>query len=307
MRDVFIRTVEAGLVANPEVVVITADLGFGVLDSIATNHPDRFINVGVAEQNMAMIAAGLALEGHRVITYSIGNFPTLRCLEQLRNDVAYHGLPVTVVSVGAGFSYGPLGASHHATEDLAVMLSVPGFDVISPGCEWEVRAIAEQLLVATGPAYLRLDKSAAPDTGIEGETLAYGAIRTVREGARTAVLATGGILGEAVQAWEQAHRQGTPFSLYSVPFLRPFDHEGLSEIIAGHDNMVTLEEHVATGGLAATVAQSAAEHAPRPVRLIRMSLPSAFEKSVGSQAYLRTRNGLDCGALLARLRDLGHG
>jgi transketolase len=307
MRDVFVRALETGLDKNPDVMVMTADLGFGVLDSIATNHPDRFINVGVAEQNMAMIAAGLALEGHRVFTYSIGNFPTLRCLEQLRNDVAYHSLPVVVVSVGAGFSYGPLGASHHATEDLAVMLSVPGFDVVSPGCEWEVRAITEQLLVTDRPTYLRLDKSAAPDTGTDGDTLTYGAIRQVRHGSRTAVLATGGVLGEAVRAWEQTELEGAAFSLYSVPFLRPFDHATLAAIVDGHDKIVTLEEHVATGGLAATVAQSVAEHGSRSVRLSRMSLPSAFEKSVGSQSYLRNRNGLDCDALLVRLREIGHG
>ena len=120
MRDSFIKELERLTIIHPEIILLTGDLGFGVLDNYKKNFPDNYINVGVAEQNMSGIAAGLAFEGRVVFTYSIANFPTLRCLEQIRNDICYHDLNVNIVCIGAGFSYGALGMSHHATEDISI-------------------------------------------------------------------------------------------------------------------------------------------------------------------------------------------
>src|SRR6266853_1036746 len=120
MRDVFIKTLSALAPARPEIMLLTGDLGFGALDGFFAEFPRQIVNVGVAEQNMSGLATGLALEGHTVFTYSIGNFPTLRCLEQIRNDICYHGANVKIVTVGGGLAYGPLGSTHHTTEDLAI-------------------------------------------------------------------------------------------------------------------------------------------------------------------------------------------
>ena len=131
MRDAFVKVLTDMAPEHPELMFLTGDLGFGVLDNFITRFPRQFLNVGVAEQNMAGLAAGLAMEGHSVFTYSIGNFPTIRCLEQIRNDICYHGANVKIVSVGGGMSYGPVGMSHHATEDLAILRSLPGINILA--------------------------------------------------------------------------------------------------------------------------------------------------------------------------------
>jgi len=133
MRDAFIRTLLDVAARDPRVMLVTGDLGFNVLEPFAERFPEQFLNAGVAEQNMTGVAAGLALSGHVVFTYSIANFPTLRCLEQIRNDVCIHGANVVVVAVGGGLAYGNLGATHHGTEDLAIMSALPAMTVFAPG------------------------------------------------------------------------------------------------------------------------------------------------------------------------------
>ena len=137
MRGVFVEQLTQIAAERPEVMLLTADLGFGVLENFARRFPKQFLNVGIAEQNMTSVATGLALEGAIVFTYSLGNFPTLRCLEQIRNDACYHNANVKIVTVGGGMSYGAVGASHHATEDLAILRALPGTTVVSPGDDWE--------------------------------------------------------------------------------------------------------------------------------------------------------------------------
>src|SRR5438132_7916210 len=154
MRDAFVDSLGLAAAADRRVMVVTGDLGFGVLDRFATQFPDQYLNVGVAEQNLTGVATGLALDGHIVFTYSIANFPTLRCLEQIRNDACYHDANVKIVAVGGGLAYGALGISHHATEDLAVMRAMPGLTVAAPGDPLEVRAVTAALAALDGPAYL---------------------------------------------------------------------------------------------------------------------------------------------------------
>src|SRR3954463_8773160 len=182
MRDHFVKRLSQLAAADPRIVLLTADLGFGVLTDFAAKFPKQFLNVGVAEQNMTGVATGLALEGRIVFTYSIGNFPTLRCLEQIRNDAAYHDANVNVVSVGGGFSYGALGMSHHAMEDLSIMRAIPGITVVAPGDDWETAESVTALAQAPGTTYLRLDKSTAGRTQRDGEIFQIGRARRLKEG-----------------------------------------------------------------------------------------------------------------------------
>ena len=160
MRDEFIRALTTIAADRPEVMLITGDLGFSVLDEFRARFPRQFLNIGVAEQNMTGVATGMSLEGRVVFTYSIGSFPTLRCLEQIRNDVCYHSANVKIVCVGGGMSYGPVGASHHATEDLAIMRCLPNMVVVSPGDPWEATEATKAVTELPGPAYLRRNLSA---------------------------------------------------------------------------------------------------------------------------------------------------
>ena len=176
---------------------------------------------------MSGLAAGLAMEGHIIFTYSIGNFPTLRCLEQIRNDICYHNANVKIVCIGGGMSYGAVGFSHHATEDLAILRSLPGMLVLSPCDLWEAAEAARYLVSHRGPAYLRLDKSAAPATVRLGEVFRPGCIRTVRKGSDVTLAATGGILAEALLAADALAEQGVLCRVLNVHTIKPIDTDTL--------------------------------------------------------------------------------
>lgn len=303
MRDRFIKALLDMARQQRDVILVTGDLGFGVLDGFVKELPAQFINAGVAEQNMTGLAAGLALEGKTVFTYSIANFPTLRCLEQIRNDVAYHNASVNVVAIGGGFSYGALGMSHHATEDIGIMRTLPGLRVYAPCDEVETAAIVEHLVAQPGPSYLRLDKSKVTQTAVS-EGYAHGRLRCLREGRHVAMLGYGGIVAEVLAAAAALEAEGIHCSVYSAHTLKPFDSEGLLRISREHDALLTVEEHVPNGGLASLVADTLVSAMQLPKRLGRMCLPDAYSAIVGSQEYLRTRHGLDAAAITARVREL---
>ena len=304
MRTAFIETLTEMAAKDPSLFLITGDLGFGVLVDFAARFPDQFLNVGVAEQNMTGVATGLAMTGRKVFTYSIANFTTLRCLEQLRNCVAYHELPVTAVAVGGGFSYGPLGFSHHATEDLAILRALPGLAVCSPGDKWETRELTRALIARGGPAYLRLDKMPADDTVLEEEAFELGKPRVVRPGYDVAILATGGVLGEALTAHEELKADGIDARVLSVHTLKPLDGGPIVDAATQTRGIVTVEEHARSGGLAGAVAEVLMDAAAPIEGFVRLGLDDQFTTVVGSQPYLRQRYGVASGAIVAAARGL---
>lgn len=299
MRDAFIARLESLAQANSRVFLITGDLGFAVLEAYARRFPRQYLNAGVAEQNMTGLATGMALEGRIVFTYSIANFPTLRCLEQIRNDAAYHDANVKIVAIGGGFSYGVLGMSHHATEDLAILRAIPSITVVAPGCLWEAEEATEAVVGTPGVCYLRLDKSDAGRTNHEGECFALGKIRTVREGNDVTLLATGGILGVALRAAEQLAADGISARVLSAHTLRPFDAATVFRACRETGGIITIEEHVVDGGLGGLVAETCLEAGIIPRAFRRIGLRSGFSSIVGSQDYLRAHYGMDEAAIVA--------
>jgi transketolase len=299
MRDKFVETLSEIAALDPRVMLITADLGFGVLDRFAKEFPSQYLNVGVAEQNMMLVATGLALDGRCVFTYSIGNFPTFRCLEMIRNDSAYHNADVKVVSIGGGFSYGPLGMSHHATEDLAVMRAIPEVTVFAPSSRLEVSGATTALAQSAGTGFLRLDK----DPGVDGpqeELFEPGRPRCIRRGSRVAILTCGGILSEVVKAADELVGEGISPSIFSIHTLAPMQPTPFVEIAQGHEVLITVEEHVLPGGLGSAVLEVLNDAAcARPIHRIGLR---SFSSAVGSQQYLRRLFGLDAGAIIARTR-----
>ena len=298
MRDTFVRTLTEIAAERAEVMLLTGDLGFGVLDEFAARFPRQFLNMGVAEQNMTGVAAGLALEGHVVFTYSLGNFPTIRCLEQVRNDVCYHQANVKIVTVGGGMAYGPLGASHHATEDLAILRSLPNMMVVSPGDLWEVAHATRALVDHPGPAYLRLDKSAAQPSHQPSEQFRLGRARMIRDGGDLTLVATGGILEEAVRAADLMKLQGVSCRILSIHTVKPLDTEALEAAARETGGLVVIEEHTVDGGLSGAVAENLMELGVSPGFFVRMGLPSCFSSTVGTQHYLRAVYGLDAKAIV---------
>lgn len=275
---------------------ITGDLGFGVFGDFQRDFPKQYLNVGVAEQNMIALATGLALEGRIVFAYSIGNFPVLRCLEQIRNDAAYHEANVKVVSIGGGFSYGPLGMSHHATEDLAVTRSMPSLSTLVPGTRDDVRHAFDQCLATPGTCYLRLDKSAGVESP-DAEPWRRERWRRMREGEDAVIIATGGILGEAQQAAELLATEGIDVAVVNATNLEPLEVGEVLRVVAGAPLVMTVEEHVVRGGLGGAVAEAMAE-AGLSSRLLRRGIGRQFMSMVGSQSYLRQQCGLDAKSLV---------
>lgn len=303
MRDRFIQTLSRLAESDQRIMLITGDLGFGVLNDYRQRFPRQFINAGVAEQNMTLVATGMALEGHIVFTYSIGNFPTLRCLEMIRNDAAYHGANVKVVSIGGGFSYGPLGISHHATEDIAILRALPDVTSISPTSLWEVTHATEAITRLPGTCFLRLDKDAGPDCA-EAEPFVLGVPRRLRRGSDVVFFTTGGILSEVTKAADALARDGVSASIYSVHSLNPVVAAPFVAASHNHRAVITVEEHTIHGGLGGLVLETLGDAGAFPARFLRIGLDGCFSSVVGSQAYLRTHYRMDAPAIVERTRQL---
>lgn len=298
MRTAFMRALFDEAARDPRITLVVGDLGFSVVEEFASKFPSQFLNAGVAEQNMTGLAAGMALAGRTVFTYSIANFPTLRCLEQIRNDVCYHNANVKVVAVGGGFAYGALGASHHATEDLAIMRALPNMTVLAPGDPVEAESVARCAATTPGPAYVRLGKAGESRVHAGPIDFEMGRVITVREGTDVALLSIGGMLPDVVAAADALSRtHGIEARVLSVHTLKPLDTQAVVAAARETDLVVTIEEHSEIGGLGSAVAEVLAELEQPFARLRRMALPSAFSARTGSQKYMRASFGLTCEAI----------
>jgi transketolase len=294
MRTAFIEQLVLEARKNPKVFLIVGDLGFSVVEPFANEFPDRFLNAGVAEQNMTGIAAGLAKEGYTVFTYSIANFSTLRCMEQIRYDVCYHNLDVKVVAVGGGFAYASLGPSHHATEDLGMMRTIPNIKVLAPGDPVEARLITTLLCNTPGPAYLRLGKAGEPVVHRDLQELKIGESVNVISGKEVAVLTTGSMLK---YAHDQIVNRNMGWSLYSFPFLKPIDFKGLQFLAEKYKEIMTLEEHQRSGGFGSAVLEAFNDLQEKGIiknspKVKRISIPDEFISIAGSQEFIRAKAGL---------------
>ena len=293
MRDSFVTTLIELAKQNKSIELLTGDLGFGVLKPFWEQCPDQFTDVGIAEQNMTAMAAGMALEGKTVFTYSIGNFPTLRCLEQIRNDCAYHHANVKIVCVGGGFVYGSLGMSHQATEDLAVLRALPNVIVMAPGDAMEAEACTRALAMTPGTAYLRLGRGGEKRIRDEIKSFQIGRAVPVYSGERIALLSTGAIFDEVQLAYELLKKAGFDPAVYTFPTVKPIDRELIERISRDFELIVTVEEHTVVGGFGSAVAEVMAEVSGKTARLLRIGVEDQYCVRVGDQKYLREQYGLD--------------
>lgn len=302
MRDSFIEWLTKKAEFDKNIVLITGDLGFGVLDNFSKLYPKQFINAGVAEQNMTGMACGLAMQGFKVYTYSIGNFPTLRCLEQIRNDVCYHNADVTVVSVGGGFSYGQLGVSHFATEDLAIMNALPNIEVICPASKAQIESLLDEMDKIARPKYLRLDKDSADDIIFPNSSLDK-PIR-VRDGDAISILSTGPIIKEADKAAKSLAKEGIECRIISVQSLSSIDIKEIKLACEETEGIVTLEEHVSSGGLGSIVADLCLSNKINPKNFLKISIPNEYPSEVGDQNHLRHFYELDASSIHSKIYNL---
>lgn len=302
MRDAFVNKLTKLAEADEDIVLLTGDLGFGVFENFESKFPGQYFNVGVAEQNMTGLAAGLALEGKKVITYSIANFPTLRCLEQIRNDGCYHDLNITIVASGGGFSYGSLGMSHHATEDIGILRALPAMRVVAPGTAWEASEAIEALVKGDGVGYLRLDKTVANENKNHLFSLDH-SIRYV-EGAELTLIATGGILRDTIQASELLKEHGIDTRVVSMNSIKPIDKDMIIAAVKETGGIVTIEEHNIDGGLGSAVAEVCMDNGFIPKKFLRIGINNQYSSIVGSQDYLKAHYQIDAIAIFKRVKTL---
>ena len=292
MRTAFIKTLEELAKVDGNIFLIVGDLGFGVTNDFEKNYPKQFLNAGVAEQNMSGIAAGMALSGKTVITYSIANFPTIRPLEQIRNDICYHNANVKIVAVGGGFCYGALGPTHFATEDLAVMRALPNLTILAPGDPWEASAATEAMIKYNGPVYLRLGRAGEPNVHNGPVKFEIGKALLIKEGNDVTIIAIGGMVYNSLKAAEELGKTGLSVRVISIGSLKPIDFTCVLKAANQTKAIVTVEEHSVIGGLGSAVAEILSEENIN-IPFKRLGVPSEFTERVGDQEWFLSKYNLD--------------
>lgn len=292
MRNAAVKKLTALAERDSNIILMSADLGYGVLNDYREKLPHQFFNSGICEQNMTSVAAGMALEGKTVFTYSIANFPTLRCLEQIRNDAAYNRANVKIIAVGGGFAYGDLGMSHHATEDIAVLRALPDVTVFAPGDLSEAEAAVELAYRTPGTCYIRLGKGGEPRIHASSDGLPIRRGICLMDGKSVCIFSSGGILGETKKAAETLNAAGISTALYSFPMVKPLDEKLVRECAQKFDLIVTVEEHNIVGGFGGAIAEILSEMPSKKAYLKRIGLCDTYTRVVGDQTYLREYYGL---------------
>lgn len=304
MRNTVIDEIEKLAADDSRIMVVTADLGYDVLEGFAERFPTRFFNVGISEQLMASSAAGMALSGNVVFTYSIGNFATLRCIEQIRNDVCYHNANVKIVAVGGGFAYGQLGMSHHMTEDIAMMRALPNMRVLVPADPEEALACAKYAVQIDGPCYIRLARRGEPVLYQKPPAFDVTKMQPVITGDAAALLVCGPLLKNAIEAAEKLKADGISVSVYSVPGIKPIDSAMICTLANRYPLLVTIEEHQISGGLGSIIAETVSEIDGAHARVYRMGMRDEYTSIVGSHEYLCDCYGLSAEKIAAAVSNM---
>ncbi len=284
MRNTFIEKIIENAMIDQSIVLIVGDLGFNVVEPFAKKFPNRFINAGICEQSMASIAAGMAKEGFKVFIYSIANFPTFRCAEKIRNDICYHNLDVTIVSVGGGLSYGSLGYSHHAVQDYGLMRLFPEMTLISPGCPNEVKLSFNYIMDSNSPKYLRLRKSGEKKLNFNSKLLNSGLWNLIEDGRENKViLSTGYGLDIAFKLKKQ--KKFKEYKIYSCPIWGNKYKNSQELQLDSFDEVVTVEDHLKAGGFGSWIRESI-KNPNNHLKLNHLYYNDEIIGKVGSEEYL---------------------
>jgi transketolase len=297
VRNTFSDTLVRIADADPRVLLLTGDHGYALFDSFRAAHPDRYINAGIAEQNMVGMAAGLARMGFHPFVYGLAAFVPVRVLEQIKLDVAHDDLPVIFCGDGAGFVYSSLGTSHQSLEDIACIRAVPGMTVLSPADRHELSSAMDHAHQLRRSVYLRMGKADRGDVHPDGtlvDTTRLQCLRPGREGG-TAILATGPIAITALAVAELMDG----VAVWSAPSIKPFDVETLAMICRTSGGLVTMEEHSVMGGFGSLVAEEASTIHPLPI--LRIGVRDRFSEHCGSYEYLLREHGLDLETVAAQV------
>lgn len=300
MRNAFADEILNLALADERIVVLSGDIGNRLFDKFKAAMPERFHNCGVAEANMITLAAGLASSGLRPVCYTITPFVTTRCLEQIKLDVCYHDMPVTIVGTGSGLSYAALGSTHHSFEDIAIMRTLPGMGVYAPADAPELRHLLRQTFLQDSPAYLRIGKKGEP-VFTEGAHFQSSRWQCLRPGTDATLLSCGTILAEALAAADQLAARGIQISVWNCASIKPLDIESLTTLPQAP--IFTIEEHSVLGGFGSAVAEVLSE-LPAAPSLRRLGIPDTFLHDTGEQHESRAHCGIDAAGIVRAVESV---
>lgn len=303
MRIAFSSELLAKAKKNRNIMLLTGDLGFSVFEPWIEQLSDQYINMGIAEQNMAGVAAGLAMEGKIPFIYSIIPFTTMRNYEQIRNDICYQNLNVKIIGVGAGFSYGPYGHTHHALEDIGVMRGLANLTIFSPGDPTEARFAVREAMKIKGPVYIRLGKAGDPIVHKSIEDLVFGKGAVIKKGKDATIIATSTMVYRALEVTELLKEQGIKAGLISMHTIKPFDDDLIIATAKKTNALITLEEHSIINGLGSAVSEVLAENNIH-IKFKRIGVPDRITKVMGLQEYMRKANWLTKEQITETIRNL---
>jgi transketolase len=290
MRPIIIQYLTQQAERDPSIFLIVGDLGFSFIEPFKERFPNRFINAGIAEQNMIGIAAGLAMAGHNVYVYSIIPFLTMRCFEQIRNDLCYQNLPVKLIGNGSGFTYATDGITHQGLEDLSLMRALPNMTIVAPGSKNELEQLMPALHALPGPAYLCLGNIENLVTYPAQTTVTLGKATEIVPHATQSIIATGNALDLAWQTQQQLQEQGISIGLVSMPTIKPLDIDFLAS--RPWQALFTIDEHMINGGLGEGVARFLCEHMAHKVMFQTFGIDDVYFHQIGNRAYLKEKAGL---------------
>lgn len=303
MRNAFAQEITKLGQEREDLILLSGDIGNRMFDKYQEHCPERFYNCGIAEANMIGMATGLTMTGFRVVCYTIAPFITYRCMEQIRVDLCYHHVPVTLVGTGAGLSYASLGATHHSMEEMGMLRTLPHMAVLAPGDAMEVKAALRAAIDYPDPVYIRIGKKGEPVIHKEEPALKIGKALNIREGNDLCILNSGNMLGPAVECAERLQEQGISARVESFHSIKPLDEATLEEVFSRYDLVATMEEHSVIGGLGGAVAEWMAGHPGLRGRLLRFGGRDEFVHETSHQDSAREFYGLTVEAMCSRMKE----
>jgi transketolase len=303
MRTAYIETLYELASADKNVLALISDNGVIVYDKFRRDFPAQYFNFGISEANMTAAAAGLASCGKIPFVYTIGAFLAYRACEFIRNDVCLQNQNVKIVGTGAGFAYSALGPTHHATEDIAVLSAMPNMTLFSPASPLEVRKATRAAYEINGPIYIRLGTNKEREIYASDYDFKVGEAQVVRQGADIALISTGSIVADVLDAAERLEDDGISCAVINVHTLKPFDYQGIAEIIHNVKNVIVIEEHNIIGGLSSLVSAAMTKaRLSKPVRFF--GLNDVFAADYGDIAHVRGANGIGVDDIIEAAREM---
>lgn len=303
MRDAFAREMTSLAAERGDVTLLSGDIGNRMFDRFKEVAPDRFMNCGIAEANMMSVAAGMALSGLRPVVYTITPFTTTRCFEQIRIDVAYHQAPVVIVGTGSGLSYAELGPTHHSIEDMAILRTLPGLNVVAPADSAELASQLREALESQYPTYMRIGKKEEEILHCGSNKLGIGKANLLRDGSDILVLGVGPLLSEAIKAAITVSSDPLSVAVASLGSIKPLDERFLETMADRYTTWITVEEHGLVGGIGSAILEWLQERSEKRVNISRVGIPDSFIHETGNQHFARRLMGLDAEGLATTFRN----